>query len=182
VATLSFYPRRISHTCAKSYSPFNCINVTPSYKFHVSKGFVVLHRTHDRLQACVKFCGTFSGVLVEWHISKQVSLLIESLQVFGSTAVQHYLSGSTPTFNYDTVTNLGVEVTMQVELVARVTQGEFAIPENLRNIFPYREFVMFQSPILLEIHIFLNTRFPSCGMKQFCSMSRYMCRLTGPSK
>ena len=57
------------------------------------------------------------------------------------------------------VTDLGVEVTIQVQRAAQVTHDEFTITENLRKIFSKGEYVMLQFPILLELHIILITRF-----------------------
>ena len=61
--------------------------------------------------------------------------------------------------NYDTVTDLGIEVTMQVERSAQVTHGELTITENLTNVFRISKCVMRQCPVLFESHIFLNTTF-----------------------
>ena len=62
-----------------------------------------------------------------------------------------------PTLNSDMLTDLGVEVTIQVERAAQVTHGEITITENLTKIFPNGEFVMLQFPILFELHIILIT-------------------------
>jgi hypothetical protein len=90
---------------------------------------------------------------------KNVSLFVESLQVFDSACVQHYLSRTPhPKLNYDMVTGPVVEVILQLDRVAQVTTGEFTITENLPKKFPNSEFVTLRCHILLESHIVLNTR------------------------
>jgi hypothetical protein len=37
--------------------------------------------------------------------------------------------------NYDTVTDLGIEVTMQADRAAQMTHGELTITENLTKMF-----------------------------------------------
>jgi len=64
-----------------------------------------------------------------------------------------------PSLNYDMVTDLVVEIIIQVERAAQVTHGEFISTEILPKILPNREFVMVNFPILLEAHFVLNTRF-----------------------
>jgi len=55
-----------------------------------------------------------------------------------------------PKLNYDLVTDLGVEIIIQVERAAEVTIGEFTITENLTKVFLNSEFVTFHYPILME--------------------------------
>ena len=61
--------------------------------------------------------------------------------------------------NYDTETDLGIEVTMQVERAKQMAHGELTITESLTKIFPNSKCVMCQCSILLELHILLNTGF-----------------------
>jgi len=63
------------------------------------------------------------------------------------------------------VTDLGVEIIIQVERAAQVTKGEFTITENLTKILSNSEFVMFHYPNLLESHIVVNTRFSHLGQE-----------------
>ena len=56
------------------------------------------------------------------------------------------------------MTDLGIEVPMQVERAAQVIHGELTITENVTKIFPNSECVICQCPKLFESQIVLNTR------------------------
>jgi hypothetical protein len=63
------------------------------------------------------------------------------------------------TLNYDTVTDLGIELNMQVERAAQVTHGELPVTVNLTKLFLNSKCVMCHCPIQLDPQIVLNTGF-----------------------
>jgi hypothetical protein len=156
---MSYYLWRNNHICAKSYSPYNCTTVIPCYKFQVLQGIrlcSIFLMTDYR--SASNSAGHFPEYLRSDTFKKKSRCLLNVFKylvalLYNIKFYEHLI------LNYNTVLNLATEVTMQVDRAAQVTHGEVTVTENLRKIFPNSKCVICQCPILLESHIFLNTRF-----------------------